>query len=196
MKIYAVCFDLKGNILVFTKSDFGVFFSTGNGAIIRPGQLLNGALKAAFPGGATINTKQPEAEARREFLEETGQNIPSPVPATIFTGPGFTFVFFEIDELVLRQLKTDIETIGLAARRLAHDAIVAPNSQIATYQDLRTAYPDAPADDELASVDIRNIVSYAPTIRGWKSDSDIDWFYLAAVHLWTTILKRPPPCPF
>ncbi|MEV7232262.1 MULTISPECIES: NUDIX domain-containing protein [Polymorphospora] len=187
MQSYAVLYEPSGRFLIATKFDLGYFFfEHGVGQIKTAGQVLNGAGKAALPGGRIDGNESIAAAARREFREETGVDIATAAPTVQVAQHSFGAYgagYFRVSAAEFNTLAMRIATVTLPAGEQAAAAI--RNGTINNYAGVHARFPAAPPSNELRYSYTWNVTDPMDwqQIQQLQHDRDTNWYYTVLLHL-------------
>jgi len=187
MQVYACVYTTNGDFLLATKRERGYFFmKNGVGGIVKNGQVLNGAGRRALPGGKRDPGESTSAGALREWNEETYCDLQTTNTQykdwKLFGAGYFLQPEDSLAPMVARITKEVLPAANLAAGEIQE-------GKITEYAEIAGKYPDAPADNELADMEIWNLDTDWTRIETWKNHPDIGWYYDVLHYLKTTILK-------
>jgi ADP-ribose pyrophosphatase YjhB (NUDIX family) len=195
-QVYAIVYDDTRRVLIAKKNAQSLFFHhTAKASPV----MVNGGGKPAFPGGEmdshTAGTQPAqnliEAEAKKEFQEETGVALAFSITAAHGWDAGFTdkkgrpfhyaAAYFKIDGKALDQLVSDV-TGNLKVAATVVTAI--KNKTIKAGSAIDTsAYKGCPADNELESVQLWELAKEWETIKTWAATNDLNWYFNILDHL-------------
>jgi hypothetical protein len=195
MQVYTVLFDKTGSFLMAKKLDLGYFFYDNikkQGAIVKSGQVLNGAGKAALPGGKLLASELIRIEdgAYREFKEETHywSTAYKKYYSVEFTlsSQKFCAVYFGFSEGLPAMLLPVNTNLGFA--KLAVSDI--QKNSITEYDKIFVSYPNSPLDNELDVMSSWNVFNTEDweKVKLLKDDSDTNWYYWIIDYLKNTIV--------
>ncbi|WP_081080150.1 NUDIX hydrolase [Burkholderia cepacia] len=209
--VYAVLYDKSGTFLMAKKQMKSYYTQAGGGKVNALGWTINsGPGEYALPGGK-LEESNIEDGARREFLEETGFNLPlSPdnnPPKTVkfnvkgealppnATNYAFSAVYFCASEEDVENTWSNISEIALPNSRDIAGAIMRRN--IKTYSEItlyarKHGIKEWPADNELKWVwrwSFSNKNDWA-NIESMKNNDNIGWYYCILEYLCFHILNR------
>lgn len=198
---YAVLYDKVGTFLIAKKRTKAYYYLSENGQTVDCNGIdltkgKGGGLNA-LPGGR--NDDDTAKCAKREFLEETGIDLPpsalSAKPITRpFEGGLYSAAYFRAD---VGDVASTYQTISSKSFKNA-DKIVAQiikgkytkRSEVMDYVERENISP-WPMDNELDSVACWNIKNTKQweTIQGWKGNQAIGWYYEVLKFLRVTIFN-------
>lgn len=185
-QVYAVVHDGASFLLAIKNRD-GYFFQDADepdgGAIVPNGRRLNGGGNFALPGGG-LDGHEPAEGAWHEFLQETGIDLtpyggqlnPPPVRTDHDEERDYWGVFFHVSPDAFQAIGQHADR-NLDAGTAASNAVRAGIYGRGEYGDLRRAFPESPADDELDSISSWNLESRWEEIQQWERTRDLSWYY-------------------
>jgi 8-oxo-dGTP pyrophosphatase MutT (NUDIX family) len=194
---YAVLYDEEGWFIIAKKRTEGFYFGNGRkGDAYHKGiRITNGPGQYALPGGGIHKNEGAAAAAEREFIEETGVNLPAHklIKAQSFSDRGsFTGAYFKANN------KNDVARTGATiygtSLKNAEKLIIEIKenkwegeigySNTVSYAVRNNLIP-WPYDNELEHVAVWNITlaDNWNTIKSWKGRDDIGWYYIVLKYL-------------
>lgn len=192
MQVYAVLYDRSGRFLLGRKPDKGYYFynpRTGQGKLVPQGQRLNGAGNWALPGGELGQDEQVARGARREFFEETGEDIvPSRTTERRFDHDTYAAAYFEVSSDTFDNLANAVRDVNLPAGLAAAGKVI--SGEITSYDQIGRQFPAAPRDNELELAQVWNVNDPGNwmTIQSWRNDRVIGWYYEILAYLKNSVL--------
>lgn len=186
---YAVVHNGIGDFLIFSKNNKGYFFHRrgGGGSIIVDGKVLNGAGDYAFPGGKPDDQGDVIDGAIEEMRDETRINL-----AGYRNEPDWYYEDTADGEYygVYFNVGNDLDDIAaealayLRAGEQAAQAVIDGHYVAGQYGELMDAFPDSPADNELARfVASWNLFDQWDEIEALNAPPT-DWFYNIIINLY------------
>ncbi|MGB3763377.1 MAG: NUDIX domain-containing protein [Ornithinimicrobium sp.] len=175
MQTYACLYSSTGDFCLAAKRERGYFFHSGRGGTVsRAGWKLNGGANYALPGGRLSATESVVDGAHREWLEETNAAI-RPIETCELRWKNFGAGYFlilptELSEVAIRIDRTVIPEAEGAVENIRAGVIT-------EYCQVHQIFPDAPADNEIKTVQVWNAASDWGKIEPWKGSDSLGWFY-------------------
>ncbi|WP_412022587.1 NUDIX hydrolase [Burkholderia cepacia] len=207
---YAVLYDPDGWFLIAKRRVKYYYFGNGTTGKAFPGGEYfpkeKGPGKYALPGGGKKAGEDTQTAASREFLEETGVNLPPHTTTTqIFTYTdekgkegSYEAAYFR----VVKKEDVDTTLTTISALSLRHAEIIIEEINTNNWSDQvgygnivdfvrRNRIAQWPYDNELTDADVWNIKlsKYWNTIKLWDGDPYIGWYYTILEYLRTHILE-------
>lgn len=182
-QVYAIIHDGAGNFIIAWKNPCSYFFhNTGGGGTIYPdGSGIHDPDNWAFPGGGMKGGVVPGALT--ELKEETNVVLdPALAQPAYHTGKGYYGVYFNVSEDF--DSVYDLIAGNLAIGVNAVQAITAKGSKYTEdkYDLLMKDFPGCPADNELFSVKIWNLLTDAQKISDLNTEGT-EWYYAILMKL-------------
>jgi 8-oxo-dGTP pyrophosphatase MutT (NUDIX family) len=179
---YAVVYDDSNRFLMAFKNAKGFFYHKKNGHggdVYKEGRkIYNGPNNFALPGG-DIGTDTPGDAARREFCEETGVSLDGRTtekPAAYKQKYGaYHGIYFQVTTAEFDKIHNEVKE-GL--KQGAEAASDIHSGSIASYEDIYEKYKKCPIDNELAFIEVWNLVGDWGKIEALElNKGETDWFY-------------------
>lgn len=186
MQVYACVYATNRDFLLATKPDKGYFFSTHGGTVVSAGAPLNGGGNYALPGGKLERGETVIAGARREWIEETNSPVVSQRDNERSWGNSYGAGYFRVDGQELERVGRRIDSIVIPAAEGAVEDII--QGRITRYDEIHPMFPEAPADNEIATVQIWNLDTDWTRIAAWQGHQELGWFYNILKYLKDSIL--------
>ncbi|MBN3835045.1 NUDIX hydrolase [Burkholderia sp. Ac-20344] len=187
---YAVLYDKVGTFLIATKRTKAYYYLSENGETVNYNgidltQKKGGGLNA-LPGGRN-DENDTEKCARREFLEETGINLPPSAVSTrtiirSFEGNSYSAAYFLADVGDVASTYSTISSYSFPNSNKIVAQIIkekyTKRAQVMDYVNRENISP-WPMDNELDAVACWNIKNENQwkTIQKWKGNQAIGWYY-------------------
>ncbi|WP_322083536.1 NUDIX hydrolase [Burkholderia sp. BCC1972] len=208
---YAVLYDQDGWFLIAKRRMASFYFGDGHTGVAyprgEPFPKYKGPGKYALPGGAKKTGEDTQTAAAREFLEETGVNLPPHTTIThtfAYTDNGIEKSYEAAYFKTANPGDVDSTVTIISALSLRQAEIIIENIKENGWKDKvgyskivdfvkRNKIDQWPYDNELEDPDVWNIKQskYWSTVKSWDGDPTIGWYYTVLEYLRTNILESP-----
>lgn len=186
VQVYACVYTPNGDFALATKPVKGYFFSTRGGTVVPAGQVLNGGGNYALPGGKLDTGEGVTTGATREWREETNTAVQPQATNEKSWGRQYGAGYFRVSVQELERAAQRIDGVVIPAAEGAVDDIIA--GRITRYPQVHTMFPEAPADNEIATVQIWNLQTDWSRIDAWQGHAELGWFYNILNYLRESVL--------
>lgn len=186
MQVYACVYATNRDFALATKPEKGYYFSTRGGSVVPAGQKLNGGGNYALPGGKLDPGEAVLDGARREWVEETNSAVNSHRDDHNSWGTAYGAGYFHVSAQELERATQRIDGVVIPEAEGAVEEII--QRRITRYDQIRPMFPEAPADNEISTVQIWNLDTDWTRIAAWQGHAELGWFYNILKYLRDTIL--------
>jgi 8-oxo-dGTP pyrophosphatase MutT (NUDIX family) len=189
VQVYACVYATNHDFVLATKPVNGYYFSTDGGTVVPAGQKLNGGGNYALPGGRLNRGEAVIDGARREWNEETNSPVNSHPDNQQSWGTSYGAGYFRVSTQEFERVAQRTDRVVIPAAEGAVNEII--QGRITRYAQIHPMFPEAPADNEIETVQIWNLDTDWTRITAWQGHAELGWFYNILEYLRDSILTTP-----